>query len=478
MKVLFVVGQLNFAEPMGLMQMSAIVRQEGHEVCLAVLRTDDVVDVAVTFRPDIVFFSTMTPESIQCLESARMIKEQLPVPIVMGGAHPTFYHAVVDEECLDAICVGEGEEAIVEIIDAVAKGTGFKGLANVLTSSQDELILRPLVQDLDSVPFIDREIIYERESFKHYPIRSFMTGRGCVYNCAYCFNAGYKKLYRGKGKIFRRRSVDSLMKEMKEVCGKWQTDFIRFSDDTFIFRIDDWSEEFLDRYKKEIGLPFYCLLRADTVTEKLAGRLKDAGCYTVCMSIESADDEIRTQVLKRKVSKKQIREAFDIFRNLGVMTKTSCMYSLPGTTIEQDIATLEFASDCRVTVPMFNTFMPYPGTELGQSCIDTGEYDGDLNRVISFQRLSPLSGFDQKDKVRRHNLMLLSTFLCKFRFIRGKFLRMLLNVKPNPLYYAINFLLLGYLNGKAFQHSFFSRSAWSSLKSFIGYYGAIRQKNN
>ena len=476
MRVLFLTGQLNFAEPMGVMQLSAILRSRGHETGLVVARTDDVAAEAGAFKPDLVLASTMTSEVRQCLEAVGRIRERVKAPVVMGGAHPTFYPQVADDDRLDAVCLGEGEEAVLDIVEAVEQGRGFEGIPNVLTSSRDELVLRPFVPDLDALPFIDREIVYVRDSFRNFGIRSFMTGRGCIYNCTYCFNAGYKKLYRGKGKVFRRRSVGSIMEEIAQVRNDWRTDFIRFSDDTFIYRLDEWSVSFLERYPEEVGLPFYCLLRADNMTRELARLLRRAGCRTVCMSIESSDDEVRNKLLKRRVSREQLKRAFALLHDEGIKTKTSCMYCLPGTTFKQDMKTMEFAAECRVDSPMFNTFMPYPGTELGQVCVERDEYDGDLEKVLSFQQLSPLSGFGHKDKVRRHNLMLLSTFLCKARFLRGRLLERLLDVKPNRLYYLINFLCMGYYNRKAFHRGVGWRGTWEAFRDFVRYYLSMRQK--
>ena len=75
------------------------------------------------------------------------------------------------------------------------------------------------------------------------------------------------------------------MKETKELMSKFRVDFIRIQDDVFVHRVDDWLKEFAEKWSREIKLPFYCLLRAELVTDEMAFYLKKAGCFSICMSI-------------------------------------------------------------------------------------------------------------------------------------------------------------------------------------------------
>jgi radical SAM superfamily enzyme YgiQ (UPF0313 family) len=469
MKILFVVTQMNFCEPMGAMQLAAVTKKAGYIVEMAAIHEEDVCEVARNFGPDLIAVSCMSPEATLCLQTCRELKRDGHV-IVMGGPHPTFFPEVVDEGCIDAICVGEGEGAILDILEHLNGGKPLSGIPNVMTSSTDVLELRPLIKDLDALPFLERELVYRYPGFASYRLRSFFTGRGCIYNCTYCFNAGYKKLYKNKGPILRRRSPRNIIDEIIHVRTHYAINFVRFSDDTFIYKLDPWALEFLEVYKKEIALPFYCLLRADTVTEELAEALRNAGCYSVSMSIESGVEEIRRTLLRRNVSNETIIQAVAILQNRGILVQSSCMFGLPGTTFDNDVQTMELALTSRVFMPGFGMFMPYPGTELGQLCRDRHFFEGDLAQCSSYQQPSPLSCFTPQDKQARHNLMLLATFICKFPIFKSLVVKRLVHGKTRKIYYFINWLVSGYLSRKSMCPSL-SATEWVKLLwAYIRFY--------
>jgi anaerobic magnesium-protoporphyrin IX monomethyl ester cyclase len=449
MKVMLIVSQVNFCEPMGAMQLASVLIHSGHEVELAVIREEDVAAKTRSFAPDIIGVSCMSPEITPCLEVCRTLKRDGHF-ILMGGPHPTFFPEVVEEDCVDAVCVGEGEKAILDVLDRRSKGESVQGLPNILTSIHDELILGPLVKDLDQLPVLNRELVYRYPSFKHYALRSFYTSRGCLYNCTYCFNAGYKKIYKNKGPIHRRRKPEKIIQEILQVRDKYSMRFIRFSDDTFIYRLDEWMNTFLDLYRKEVGLPFYCLLRADNVTPEMARALKNAGCHSVSMSIESGDENIRRVILKRRVSNEKIIEAVNLLQGEGILVQSACMLALPETTLEDDIKTIDLAIESRVFMPGFGTFMPYPGTVLGKLCRDRGYYQGDLDKCFSYQQVSPLSCFTDKDKHARYNLMLLATLACKFPWLKNLVVKRLIHYKFHKIYYFPHWLCNGYLARRVF----------------------------
>ena len=91
-----------------------------------------------------------------------------------------------------------------------------------------------------------------------------------------------ENLFKKAGKVFRRRSVDSVIEETKKVISEYRADFIRIQDDVFVYTVDDWLKEFAERWPVEIGIPFYCLVRSELVTEELARYLKKAGCFSIC----------------------------------------------------------------------------------------------------------------------------------------------------------------------------------------------------
>ena len=348
MKVLFFINFLSIeGDPMGVMQLSATAKSHGWETALC-LGTDDYLRRIGEYRPDLLAVSMMTTDYGTLMPAIRKIRRDFPdLPIVVGGADPTFSQDLIDEPEITAICVGEGDLAMVEIMERLEKGSPLDGVPNVHTKGT-KAPLAPLIEDLDPLPFLDREIVYANSSaVRHFRLRSFYASRGCPYGCTYCFNHAYNKMYQGLGKVVRRRSPGNLLAEIDEVSRRYPTEYVRISDDAFVHRVDEWLEEFAREYPKQVGIPFYCLVRANCVTREMVRLLKDAGCRSVCMSIETASERIRSEVLNRRMSNEQIVRAFDLFNEAGINIYTNSMFGLPTASMQDELDTLDLNIRCK-----------------------------------------------------------------------------------------------------------------------------------
>jgi len=214
------------------------------------------------------------------------------------------------------------------------------------------------------------------EKIKEDPIKHFIAGRGCPYNCKYCFNEKYSKVYEGKGKRVRFRSVDNVIEEVKDVINKYPTKVVYFQDDTFILD-KEWLKEFCEKYK-EINLPFHCHVRANLVDEEIVKMLKEAKCYSVHIAAETADDKIRNEVLNRNMSKEEILNSCKLLRKYGIKFMMQNMIGLPGGSLKKDLKTLKLNIKCKPNYAWVSIFQPYPGTELEKYCRENG-YVEDLD---------------------------------------------------------------------------------------------------
>ncbi|MGD9405872.1 MAG: cobalamin B12-binding domain-containing protein, partial [Anaerolineae bacterium] len=216
MRVLFIAQQTDY-EPQGIMHLSSALKAAGHEVDLAVATHQDPVAAAREFQPDVAAYSVITGSQRYYIDVNNRVKREVEgVFSVFGGPHPTFFPEMVEEEGVDGICRGEGEDAMVELVNALAAGgpEAVLGIANWSFKRNGDSVdagiinnpVRPYVGDLDGLPFPDRALVYERDAISaRSKIKHFLTGRGCPYNCTYCFNHALSELYRGKGRRFRQR---------------------------------------------------------------------------------------------------------------------------------------------------------------------------------------------------------------------------------------------------------------------------------
>ncbi len=396
MRVLFVTQQIDY-EPQGIMHLSSALKAAGHQVALAVEAHEDPVTVAIKFEPGIVGYSVITGSQRYYLQLNRRIKQEVDVFSVFGGPHPTFFPEMIEEEGVDGICIGEGEGAIVDLANALDDG-GSGRLQTHLARNKlrhsstpnwhfklnGEIVrnpVRPYVDDLDSLPLPDRDLVYNKDrTYQRSKIKHFIAGRGCPYNCTYCFNHALSEIYRGKGRRFRMRSVDNVIEEVCQVKAKYPLEFVVFVDDVFVLS-KSWLVEFARKYSREIGLPFFCNTRANLVTAEQVQLLKEAGCTSVSMGIEAANDRLRNELLKRKMSKEQILQAARLLREGGIHFTTTNMIGLPTSTLEDDFQTLALNIECQPAYAHAFIFQPYPRTELGEFTREHGWMVGTFDDI-------------------------------------------------------------------------------------------------
>lgn len=136
--------------------------------------------------------------------------------------------------------------------------------------------------------------------------------RGCPFDCSFCINYSYIGMF-GR-KYYRIRKPLDIIGEINEAMKYRKIENIKIQDDIFGMN-KEWLDEFLMYYKKEINIPYYCLLRIDVITEELLDKLIESGCYQIGIGIESGDEVLRNGVLNKRLLKKTIIEKIKILKN-------------------------------------------------------------------------------------------------------------------------------------------------------------------
>lgn len=448
MRILFITQQIDY-EPQGIMHLSSALKTAGHQVELAVAAHHDPVAVARGFQPDMAAYSAITGSQRYYLDLNRRLKAELPgVYSVFGGPHPTFFPEMAGEEGVDGICRGEGEPALVELLAALAGGgpDAALGVQNWSFGRDGEVIanpVRPYIEDLDSLPFPDRALVYERDpvSARH-KIKHFVSGRGCPYNCTYCFNHALGELYRGKGMRFRQHSVGYVIEHIRWVREHYPLEFVVFVDDAFVLS-NQWLAEFADKYPSQVGVPFFCNTRANLVTAEQVRLLKTAGCRTVSMGIEAGNDRIRNELLNRNLSREQILEAARLIHAGGLYLTTTSMIGLPTSTLDDDLATHALVSQARPSLAHVFIFQPYPRTKLGDWAREQGLVAGTLDDIGEVAWDRSVLSFD--DARKRAIVVLQRFFAIGVEWPRlMPIIRRLTRVPDNPVFFLLNKLWKGW----------------------------------
>ncbi len=349
-------------EPLGVMYLSAALKQAGHET---------------TFQPNgQVLAASIMPGSEGVLNILKDMKQGRR--IVVGGPDPTYSPEKYQLSWIEGVCRGDGEKAIVDFVEGKWTGT----VLGELTTKW---------------PRPDRGIVYEHfKEHRDNPIRHFMLSRGCPYNCSYCFNHAYRKLYDGQNTL-RNPDPEDAVGEILDTLNEWGGEFIYFQDDTFNLK-QPFLDAFLPLYKEKVGLPFHCHLRAELVTQRQIGALAGAGCYSTRFAIETAGPRKQTLLNRGKITDDDCIHAAMLLKKYGIKVMTQCITCLPDTTLQDDWATLNLSRMCEPTYAWASIYQPYRGTVLGDYCYEKGLVKHEPG---TFFNGSPL---DIPDREERENL--------------------------------------------------------------------------
>ncbi len=375
----------------------ALLEREGHDVRSVYFKLTtspsterDVrsfVDLIGELAPDVVGFSVMSTFYMIAVRLTHLVKERTKSFVVWGGIHPT----VCPEECLehaDAVCVGEGEGALLDLLATLDGGGDYREIRNLWTKTDGEVRknpMRPLVEDLDSLPFPDYtrrnkffldggkvvKGVAGEDVMESYRI---LMSRGCVHDCTYCGNSFLKRLYKGLGRPVRRRSVDSVIAELesaKSIHKNMRT--MSVMDDSFIFD-KAWLEEFCEKYPSKVGLLYFAYAHPNLVKEELVELLAPTGFFYTIMGIQSGSERIRTQYFNRHTPDEQIIRAAEIFRDHNIACCYDLIMDCPYETEEDRMATLDLLASLPRPYQL-QTFPLkfFPGTVLTERALADGK---------------------------------------------------------------------------------------------------------
>lgn len=398
-------------ERLGIMYLSAVAKKHGNKTDIIATDIEDIDTKMKEYKPDVLAYSVHTGEHTSVIKFNKKLKKKYKFLSVFGGPHPTFFPDMIKNDGVDVVIVGEAEDAFADLLNAMQERTPFKNIDNLYVKDAKGNITenppRPLPHSLDDIPFPDRELIYNYDkSLAEEGEKRIISGRGCPFICSYCFNKKMMDIYGKDWSKVRKRSVDNIIEEVLEIKEKYPLEFIKFNDDTFIMADIEWLRELAEKWPKKVGIPWFCNVRANLITPEVAQLLAKAQCVSTFLAVETGNDEVRNTILRRYMSKDQIRNACKLLRENGIKYGFYNILGLPvKDKVKVDMETLRFNIELKPTMAWSSILTPYPGTWLGDYCKENGYFDGNYDSIRANNKIeSSLKFRDAKEKRMVENL--------------------------------------------------------------------------
>lgn len=379
---------------LGVGYLSSYIKKHGHEVDLVYEHNtfanmyinvpglqkiekalDDSLRTLQAKEYDIVAFSVSTADYPWALDLARKIKAYRNIPIIFGGYHPTLLPELcIQNKEIDMICLGEGEEAFLELLDSMERGAIDYSIRNIWFKKDGKVIrneLRPLKENIDDLPFPDRDLFFQFfPDFWKREIGFVLASRGCPFRCSYCGNAAFNELYRGKGKILRLRNTDNVLEECLFLRSKYGVKKIHFQDDLFASNTA-WLEDFIPKYKKQVKVPFTCLTHPKVMSLRNIELLKEGRCLLAIVGIQSGSERVRREIFKRNETNQEIAQFAENCHKVKLNFSFNHIFDAPTDNEPEIFESARFYNQVRPRIIDSYVLVYFPRASIIQTALET-----------------------------------------------------------------------------------------------------------
>ena len=380
-------SQINYWQPLGTLYVAAALQQAGHEVRFyngAFMGHDEILARVKKYRPEFVGLYSTAFGWGKAKMTAAAIRQILPAAfIAVGGPYPVALQEKCLEDCpdIDAAVTGEGEITVVEMLAGIGAGKSLDGVEGVAFRQGHEIkknLPRPLITDLDGLPFPARELLGEAgkyipppATYKRKPVAVIMTARGCNRHCLYCF-----QLDKHRKSGIRYRSVANVMAEIEHVLSQGYRE-IKFIDDTLAADYSRAMTIATEIKKRGLDFTWFASAVVNQVDKPLLKAFKEAGCWAILFGAESGVQK-DLNAIRKGITPEQIRQAVTAAKEVGLTVYTPFLFGIPGQTYEDGLKTIEFALELDPDIANFHAITPFPGTELYDNIEKYGTMSDDL----------------------------------------------------------------------------------------------------
>ncbi|MCP1662274.1 MULTISPECIES: B12-binding domain-containing radical SAM protein [Methanocalculus] len=377
--------------PLGILYIAAVLEEHGISIEVMDCAAEDTTFADIERRvaatePFIVGITATTPLLEEAVKAAEAAKRGGAKTVVLGGPHATFMHQEIlsGTDAVDIIIKGEGEYTFLELYQALRAESDLQTVSGLVFRSGGEITEtddRPYHLDLDGLPYPARHLI-PKENYRIFdvnmPIATLICSRGCPMACSFCASSALH------GKVIRKRSPQNVISEMKHIRETLGIPMFAFMDDTFTL-VPGWVETFCRLLiEEDMDIEWGCTARADRIDANLIGLMKQAGCETLFIGVESGNQDILDRI-RKGTRVDDIRAIFRAARMYGMRTIASVAIGLPGETKETVKKSIAFVKQLQASYALFSVATPYPGTEFYAAMKERGALPQNWTRFDLFQ---------------------------------------------------------------------------------------------
>ncbi|HPA47505.1 MAG TPA: radical SAM protein [bacterium] len=395
--------------PFYLAYATAVLEREGHDCCLGDgiaerITEEQFLSRIEKFHPDLIVLEVSTASIDTDLRQAREAKKQCPQSsVVFCGPHLDMYEAAFFERVpeVDYVLQGEYEYILRDLVSALDSGGKMEAIRGLgFRGPNGEGIVNPraeVIRDLDSLPWPSRNHLpmlnyYDQPGAIPEPTLQIWASRGCPFQCVFC---AWPQIMYGNN-LYRTRNPVDVVDEIEAMRNEYGFRSVYFDDDTFNIgkkRILALCEEMR---KRNLGLPWAAMARADTTDRETLQAMKDAGLVAIKYGVESASQELIDRA-KKGLDLDRVEETVRITRELGIRQHLTFSFGLPGETWDTIRKTIDLSKRLDPETVQYSIMTPYPGSSFYQDMRNAGmivtedfsQYDGMSTAVIRTESLSP-----------------------------------------------------------------------------------------
>jgi radical SAM superfamily enzyme YgiQ (UPF0313 family) len=382
-------SQINYWQPVGTLMVAAMLQRAGHFVKFingAFLAHEQVLAELERFQPNFVGIYATTFGWNKAKTTAADLRKRIGDKcfICAGGPYPIAVQArCLGDACpdIDAVVTGEGELTVLEIVERLLLGRSLEGVLGVAWRDGRRIVQnpqRPLIPDLDSLPFPARELLGDAGryipppgTYRKRPVAVMITSRGCNRHCIYCF-----QLDKERKSGIRYRSVGNVMEEIEHLIRNGYRE-IKFLDDTFAADYGRALEIAQEIQKRRLSIAWFASACVNQVDKKLLKAFHDAGCWAILFGAESGVQK-NLNTIRKGTTLEQIRTAVRTAQDVGLRVSTPFMFGIPGETYHEGLETIDFAVKLNPDMANFHAITPFPGTYLYDNLERFGTLSEDL----------------------------------------------------------------------------------------------------